>query len=101
MHVVLKIAAALLAAYILLSAGFLAIMLLPPESFAKAVSRTPGPLMMVLPFRPLWFIARGGHLKVGDEAPDFSLPALDKKSTVRLSAFRGQKPVVLVFGSYT
>ncbi len=66
-------------------------------------------------------------LKVGQVAPDFDLPVLGKydpkkgqtstssksqtstsskrksrsQSTVKLSSFRGRKPVVLVFGSYT
>lgn len=37
----------------------------------------------------------------GAEAPDFALPTHDGKSTVRLSDFRGKKPVVLIFGSFT
>ena len=37
----------------------------------------------------------------GDLAPDFKLKTLDGSQTVRLSKFRGQKPVVLIFGSYT
>ena len=40
-------------------------------------------------------------LQVGDVAPDFRLPTLDRKATVQLSSFRGSHPVVLVFGSYT
>ena len=39
--------------------------------------------------------------KLGEHAPDFELTTLDGKSTVRLSSFRGRKPVVLVFGSFT
>jgi hypothetical protein len=40
--------------------------------------------------------------KVGDLAPDFDLPMLGMKDkTVKLSSFRGDKPVALVFGSYT
>lgn len=40
--------------------------------------------------------------KVGDEAPDFDLPMLGMKGkTVKLSSFRGDRPVALVFGSYT
>jgi hypothetical protein len=39
--------------------------------------------------------------KVGDLAPDFSLKSLDGESTTELSAFRNNKPVVLIFGSYT
>ena len=34
------------------------------------------------------------------EAPDFRLPALDEDRSVRLSDFRGCKPVVLIFGSF-
>jgi len=36
------------------------------------------------------------HLKPGDEAPDFTLPDTDGKP-VKLSDFRGKKPVVLAF----
>lgn len=39
-------------------------------------------------------------LKVGDVAPDFTLPAAKGKHEVKLSGLRG-KPVVLIFGSYT
>ena len=37
----------------------------------------------------------------GDDAPDFELPLLGSSGPVRLSAFRGRKPVALIFGSYT
>ena len=36
------------------------------------------------------------HLKVGDEAPDFTLPDTDGKQ-VKLSDFRGKKTVVIAF----
>jgi len=40
--------------------------------------------------------------KVGAEAPDFKLKTLaDAKKEVKLSDFKGKKPVVLIFGSYT
>ena len=39
--------------------------------------------------------------KVGDIAPDFELCDASGESTIRLSDFRGQKPVALAFGSYT
>ena len=38
---------------------------------------------------------------VGDAAPDFELPLLGGDERVRLSAFRGQRPVALIFGSFT
>src|SRR5437588_1361330 len=38
---------------------------------------------------------------VGQRAPDFALRTQDGKREVRLSQFRGKKPVVLVFGSFT
>jgi hypothetical protein len=73
----------------------------PPDEFGRIMKHVPMPSMMVLPFRPMWMVARGGHLQAGDAAPDFELLTHDKSETVRLSDFRGQKPVVLVFGSYT
>ena len=36
------------------------------------------------------------HLKVGDTAPDFTLPST-AGGTVTLSSFQGKKPVVLAF----
>jgi hypothetical protein len=36
------------------------------------------------------------HLKIGDEAPDFTLPDTDNKP-VKLSDFRGKNVVVLAF----
>ena len=44
---------------------------------------------------------REGKLKVGDMAPNFTLPSLDGKRKVTLRAFRGKRPVALIFGSYT
>ncbi len=39
--------------------------------------------------------------KVGDVAPTFTLMSLDGKSETDLAMYRGKKPVVLFFGSYT
>ena len=39
--------------------------------------------------------------KVGDTAPTFTLQAHDGKSETSLASFKGEKPVVLFFGSYT
>lgn len=38
---------------------------------------------------------------VGETAPDFSLAILESDSVVRLSQHRDDRPVVLVFGSFT
>ena len=42
-----------------------------------------------------------GTLRVGDLAPDVELTALDGTTRVGLLADRGDKPLVLVFGSFT
>jgi hypothetical protein len=76
-------------------------MISPPEQFGMFMSKLPMPFYFVLPFETLWFRARAGALNVGDAAPDFELNTVDKSGQVRLSSFRGSKPVVLVFGSYT
>ena len=39
--------------------------------------------------------------KIGEMAPDFELSDFTGERTVRLSDFRGEKPVVLLFGSFT
>jgi hypothetical protein len=38
---------------------------------------------------------------LGDFAPDFTLPGHDGMNKIRLRSYRGHKPVVLVFGSFT
>jgi hypothetical protein len=39
--------------------------------------------------------------RVGQPAPDFTLPTHEGKKTITLSSYRGHKPVVLIFGSFT
>ena len=39
--------------------------------------------------------------RVGELAPDFALRTPDGKRAIKLSSFRHEKPVVLVFGSFT
>ena len=39
--------------------------------------------------------------KVGDVAPVFTLKSLDGKSETDLASFKGKRPVLLFFGSYT
>ena len=75
----------------------------PPEAFGHFMTRLPLPAaFIVLPFETLWTHARAGSLEIGDRAPDFSLTKLDKTAQVRISDFTAQqRPVVLVFGSYT
>jgi hypothetical protein len=75
----------------------------PPETFARVMSRVPGPIaFLALPFETMWTQARAGSLRKGDLAPDFSLIKLDKTGSVQLSALTAQhRPVVLIFGSYT
>jgi hypothetical protein len=48
-------------------------------------------------------VPRGNRnpLKVGDAAPDFTLETVDHENEITLSSFHGDRPVVLLFGSYT
>jgi len=73
----------------------------PPDAFGHFMAKLPMPLMMAFPFETLWTRARAGTVNVGDVAPDFRLPTVDHGSAVQLSSFHGDRPVVLVFGSYT
>lgn len=82
-------------------AGLYAAMRQPPETFGAIMSHVPAIAMIALPFKPLWMSARGGHLQIGDRAPDFALPVLHGDRVVTLSVEYRRKPVVLVFGSYT
>ncbi|MFZ3214712.1 MAG: hypothetical protein WA192_01515 [Candidatus Acidiferrales bacterium] len=97
----LKIAGGFVVLYALITGALFVLMLQSPDTFAGAMRYVPWPAFVVLPFKPLWMVARKGRLSVGDMAPDFSLETPDHKSTFQLSSLRGQKPVVLVFGSYT
>ena len=72
-----------------------------PDTFGGIMAHVPMISMMILPFQPLWMSARAGHLVAGDRAPDFDLPLIDHSATVKLSSEYRQRPVVLVFGSYT
>ena len=91
-----------LAALYLAASTFLYItMRQPPERFGAIMSNVPMAAMMILPFRPLWMSARAGPLNVGDTAPDFALPVLDRSRTVNVSEEWRERPVVLIFGSYT
>ena len=101
MKILLRTTATLLLLYCTFLLGFYLAMRQGPDFFTRVMSNTPGVTFLILPFKPMWLHAREGKLKPVDYAPDFSLETYDKKSSVQLSSFRGQKPVVLVFGSYT
>ena len=60
----------------------LALALILPAPFSLAPAQPPADVMT--------------HLKVGDSAPDFTLPDQNNKQ-VRLSDFKGKKNVVLAF----
>ena len=97
----------LLTVYMTFLLGIFVAMHQPVERFGRVMSYMPGPLFMVIPFEPMWNIARRGALDVGDAAPDFALRTVDTTghaqsgAQVQLSSFKGRQPVVLVFGSYT
>jgi len=92
---------AILIVHATLSATLFIAMKQTPMRFATVMSKLPMVSMMVLPFESLWTIARAGDLRIGDLAPDFRLRTYEKSSWVQLSGFRGDRPVVLIFGSYT
>jgi len=96
-----NIVAGLLAVWLIFVGIIFCEMRRPPVEFATFISKMPWPMFLVLPFETLWNRARGGVLDVGSPAPDFRLPTLDRKQEVQLSSFRGSRPVILIFGSYT
>jgi len=96
-----KVALVFVGLYVALTALLFGVMLQSPDRFAATMKHVPWPVFAALPFKPLWQVARAGQVSVGDMAPDFSLESPDHKSSFRLSSLRGERPVVLVFGSYT
>jgi len=73
----------------------------PPPRSKKPTAGMPSPMTLVKGL----FNGEIGSLhegpSVGQPAPNFTLKTFDKEKTISLSRFRGQKPVVLVFGSFT
>ena len=95
-------AVTLLALYATLFGAVTVTMLQPPERFGRIMRHLPQPLVWsLLPSSHMWLWARGGDLKPGEAAPDFTLAYHDRSRDVSLSSHRGERPVVLVFGSYT
>jgi hypothetical protein len=84
---------------------FLALMFVvmrqPPSRFGQLMRHFPMWAMPLVPFEPMWNVARRGTTREGDIAPDFGLRTIDRATEVTLSSYRGRRPVVLIFGSYT
>ncbi len=97
----LKIGALVAVIYTALLCGLFVAMLQPPPVFGRIMAKVPTIAFFLFPFRPMWLYARRGRLKVGDPAPDFALTTAEGSKVVHLSSFRGQEPVVLIFGSHT
>jgi cytochrome oxidase Cu insertion factor (SCO1/SenC/PrrC family) len=99
--VAVRVAAALVVAYVLLFATVAAAMLQTPDRFGMFMRYAPQTVVWgALPSTRMWLWARAGRLSHGEPAPDFTLPTQVGSSRVTLSSLRG-RPVVLVFGSYT
>ena len=73
----------------------------PPEVFGHVMAKMPMPAYFVLPFETLWMRARHGQLNVGDSAPPLTVKKLEDHSAVSLASLWADRPVVLIFGSYT
>jgi hypothetical protein len=97
----IRIVAGLAVLYAAYAGWIYYLMCQPPMRFAAVMAKLPPVAMMSFPFQTMWSRARAGVLQVGAEAPDFNLQTVGKAASVRLSSFRGDQPVVLVFGSYT
>jgi hypothetical protein len=80
------------------TAAVLAVAFLAAPLAAQPEADSPRPQARGTQARTLRGIDR---IKAGDQAPDFKLPTPDGKQEVALSDFRGQRPVALIFGSYT
>jgi len=72
-----------------------------PEVFGHVMARMPMPAYFVIPFETMWSRARAGHVNVGDAAPSLEVKRLEDKTPVELGSLWNEKPVVLVFGSYS
>lgn len=72
-----------------------------PETFGRVMAHVPQPAFLLFPFETMWTPARAGHLQAEDAAPDLPVKTLETKNTVPLASLWAEKPVVLVFGSYT
>lgn len=98
----IRAAAVVAGVYVVFGMSVLTAMTQTPERFGLFMRHMPMPLVWgALPAQRMWLWARRGALAPGMMAPDFTLQRQDRSGRVTLSAFRGHKPVVLVFGSYS
>jgi hypothetical protein len=97
----LQIGIPILTLYVAALTGFDYAMHQSPETFSRVMMHVGPAPFLLFPFETMWKSARAGNLRAGDTASDFNLPLLDHSGSVGLSSFRGKKPVVLIFGSYT
>jgi hypothetical protein len=65
------------------------------------MAKMPMPAYFVLPFETLWMRVRAGHLSVGDTAGNLTVKKLEDHAATDLASLWADRPVVLVFGSYT
>jgi hypothetical protein len=72
-----------------------------PEVFGRVMAKMPMPAYFVLPFETLWMRARKGQVNVGDAAPGLAVKKLEDHTPTDLDSLWADRPVVLVFGSYT
>ncbi|WP_236656940.1 hypothetical protein [Acidisarcina polymorpha] len=73
----------------------------PPEVFGHVMARMPMPAYFLFPFETMWTHARRGTIQAGDIAPSLTVKKLEDKSPIELGSLWAERPVVLVFGSYT
>jgi hypothetical protein len=95
------VASSCLLAYGALTASLYWLMRQPLDRFGAVMRHVPGVAMAALPFKPIWMRVRAGVIQLGDVAPDFDLPTVDRSRHVRISEAYRTQPVVLIFGSYT
>jgi hypothetical protein len=80
----------------------LRLMLQPPEKKDdKKSDDEPSPLILLKGFATGELGSYHEGPAVGQPAPEFALRTQDGREEYRLSQFRGRKPVVLIFGSFT
>jgi hypothetical protein len=73
----------------------------PPEVFGHVMAKMPMPAYFVLPFRDPLDASAPGAVERGRYAPDFDGQEAGRQNSTHLASLWADKPVVLVFGSYT